>query len=389
MAPAMTRVLRTPLTLASFAGLVLALAVALVALMPSAQGRPAAPSGDVTGARAGTVPPVKHVFVVNIENKDYEKTWGPDSGAPYLAKRLRSKGVLIDNYYGTAHHSLGNYLAQISGQGVTKQIQADCTTFADWSGSGVVAPGQYHGDGCVFPAKAPTLAGQLDEAGYSWRGYMEDMTSPCRHPKLDTRDRMQKAEEDDQYATRHNPFVYFHSIIDRPKYCAAHVVDLGQLKHDLEQVGSTRNLSYITPDLCSDGHDAPCIDGRPGGLRSINAWMKSWIPQILASPAFKKDGMLIITADESDGVSSDSSACCGEVAGPNADQPGIEGPGGGKVGALVISRWTRPGTSSATAYNHYALLGSLEDVFGLPYLGFASADGLRKFGADVYNDYTP
>ena len=63
------------------------------------------------------VPPIRHVFVINIENKGYDTTWGDDSPAPYLAKKLRAKGVLLSSYYGTAHNSLGNYLAQISGQG--------------------------------------------------------------------------------------------------------------------------------------------------------------------------------------------------------------------------------------------------------------------------------
>jgi hypothetical protein len=99
--------------------------------------------------------------------------------------------------------------------------------------------------------------------------------------------------------------------------------------------------------------------------------------------------MLVITADEADSASDDSTACCGEVAGPNAAHPGIDGPGGGRVGALVISPWTKAGTSTATKYNHYALLGSIERDFGLRYLGFAAAAGLKKFGADVYNHYTP
>jgi phosphatidylinositol-3-phosphatase len=345
------------------------------------------------GSRVDPLPPVGHVFVVNIENKDYAKTWGPDSPAPYLAQKLRSKGVLIDNYYGTAHHSLGNYLAQISGQAPNPAIQADCGVFRDWDGSTVPdGDGQYAGSGCVFPRETPTLAGQLDEAGYSWRGYMEDMGRGCRHPKLDGKDHMMKAEVDDQYATRHNPFMYFHSIIDRPKYCKSHVVDLSVLEQDLGRVATTRNLTYITPDLCHDGHDSTCADGGPGGLRGVNAWMREWIPRILASPAYQQDGVLIVTADESDGVDSDSSACCGEVPGPNANgtPPGIEGPGGGRIGALVLSKqWVEPGTVSTTPYNHYSLLRSIEDLFGLAHLGFAAQDGLVAFGSDVFNDYRP
>jgi hypothetical protein len=127
------------------------------------------------------------------------------------------------------------------------------------------------------------------------------------------------------------------------------------------------------------------VDGRPGGLASADAWLKVWVPKILNSPAFKADGMLVITADEADSPQSDASACCGEGPGPNTPLPGIVGLGGGRVGALVISRWTSGGTWSTTPYNHYSLLASLEEVFALPYLGYAQTPGLNRFGLDVYN----
>ena len=69
--------------------------------------------------------------------------------------------------------------------------------------------------------------------------------------------------------------------------------------------------------------------------------------------------------------------------------PGIEGPGGGRTGTLVLSRYVTPGSTNDTPYNHYALLRSLEDLFGLSHLGYAGAAGLRPFGADVYNAPPP
>src|SRR5690242_5780933 len=63
-----------------------------------------APEASRPSARAGSayVPDIRHVFVINIENKGYDQTWGAGSQAPYLAKRLRAKGVLLNKYYGTA-----------------------------------------------------------------------------------------------------------------------------------------------------------------------------------------------------------------------------------------------------------------------------------------------
>jgi len=338
-----------------------------------------------SGPRAPTAQPIRHVFVINLENKDYTRTWGPNSAAPYLSRELRQQGVLLTAYHATAHHSLGNYLAQISGQGPNGHVQDDCPVFSDFAQSGTAPPGQAVGHGCVFPSGTPTLAGQLTAAGLTWKGYLEDMGTPCRHPAIGERDTTHSATVGDQYAVRHNPFMYFHEIIDSPA-CERNVVDLSALPGDLRQASDTPNLAYVTPNLCHDAHDAPCVDGAPGGLVSADAWLREWVPQITASPAFRQDGLLVITFDESDGPESDSSACCGEGPGPNAAQPGIDGTGGGRVGALVIAPTTVvPDSTSGRAYNHYSLLASIEDLFGLPYLGYAGADGLPRFGTDVYN----
>src|SRR5262249_35081173 len=153
-----------------------------------------------------------------------------------------------------------------------------------------------------------------------------------------------------QYAVRHNPFAYFHSIIDSP-VCAERDVPLDRLPADLANEASTANLSYITPNLCHDGHDSPCVDGQPGGLVSADGFLRPWVPRILASPAYRHDGLLVVTFDEADGVG-DSSACCGEGPAPNALLPGILGPGGGRIGALVLSPFVAPGSRNDTAYNH-------------------------------------
>jgi hypothetical protein len=76
---------------------------------------------------------------------------------------------------------------------------------------------------------------------------------------------------------------------------------------------------------------------------------------ITNSPAFRKDGVLVITFDESDSPTSDASACCGQGPGTNSPLPGITGLGGGRVGALVISPFVKGGTWSTTPYNHYSL----------------------------------
>src|SRR5581483_1135576 len=168
----------------------------------------------------------------------------------------------------------------------------------------------------------PTIASQLTGAGLTWADYNEDMgadpsreSSVCAHPALNSSDNTQTATVTDQYATRHNPFVYFHSIIDDTELCDTHVLNLDQLPQALTAYSATPNYVFITPDLCDDGHDAPCADGQPGGLAQADKFLQTWVPQITGSPAFRQDGLLIITFDEA--ATHDARSCCGEIPGPN------------------------------------------------------------------------
>ena len=339
-----------------------------------------------TPARAEELPAVKHVFVIVLENKDYDESFGPESQAPYLSKELIKQGQLLREYYGTSHASLGNYLTMVSGQAPNPDTQGDCMVgFKDIFPGTSTPDGQTMGSGCVYPADVKTVAGQLQEKGLGWKGYMEDMGTPCRHPGPNERDDTQSARADDQYATRHNPFVYFHSIIDDDASCKAHVVDLKELATDLGSAATTPVLSFITPDLCSDGHDTNCVDGRPGGLVSADAFLKEWIPRITGSPAYADGGLVMVTWDEANiGEGTQSAACCNQPTGPNTPSPGIFGPGGGKTGSVLISPFVAPGSVNDTPYNHYGLLRSIEDLYGLGHLGYAGQSGLKPFGGDVF-----
>ena len=347
---------------------------------------------------AAKVPYVKHVFIVVLENEDATSSFGKDSPAPYLAQTLKKRGAFVPNYYGIGHNSLTNYVAMVSGQSANLQTQIDCQIFSDFTPGTPASGGQYMGTGCVYPPSVETIANQLEASGFTWKGYMDDMNGgdpkgtekPCRHPAIGERDPTQSAKVGDQYAARHNPFVYFHSIIDFPT-CAKHDVDFSHLRPDLRHRGTTPNYSFITPDLCHDGHDEPCVTGAPGGLVSANKWLKSKMPMILGSPAFKHRGLLIVTFDEAEatGAEADSSGCCNSPAGPSLVPPNTPGfltpgPGGGRVGAVMISPCIKPGTVTKYAYNHYSLLRSVEQNFKLPYLGYAGQPGLRPFGSDVF-----
>jgi phosphatidylinositol-3-phosphatase len=385
---------------------------------------------------------VKHVFMIVLENKNYSDTFGTSTQDPYLQKTLVPMGALLTQYYGTGHVSLDNYISMISGQAPTADTTNDCLpgltgsvgNYNDVKQTGTTSDGQVIATGgCIYPKHIKTLVNQLDAAGLTWKGYMEDMgnnpareAAACGHPIIGTgTDNTNGAEAPsaavplgDAYATRHNPFVYFHSIIDSPS-CQTKVVNLTKLTADLQKEATTPNYVFITPNLCNDGHDGSgtgatgttCANGQPGGLTSADAFLKTWVPQILASPAYRKDGLLIITFDESSytlNSSTDASTgqttiditfqgqtCCNEQPGPNLAgvRPGsvtlintpslvenivVNGYGGDRIGAVLLSPFIKPGSTSEVQYNHYSLLRSLEDIFRLDeHLGYA-ADNPRQ-----------
>jgi phosphatidylinositol-3-phosphatase len=343
----------------------------------------------------GNLPPIRHVFVLLLENQNAENTFSRRPFAPYLAQTLTAQGAFLPNYYGIGHASLDNYVALISGQAPNARTQLDCPLFADFVARqpGLDAHGQVLGLGCVYPDIVKTLPDQLEAAGLTWKGYMEDMGSDpnreratCGHPRIGTRDYTLIATAKDKYAAKHNPFVYFHTIIDDQARCDAHVVNLEALSKDLLSTATTPNYVFITPNLCNDGHDPECVDGTRGGLTAIEAFLRKWVPLITASPAFKQDGLLVITFDESEGNGPEgATACCGEQPLASARRPaGVIGPGGGRIGAVLLSRYINPGTVSKVPYNHYSLLRTVEDIFGLTHLGYAAEPDLQPFGADVF-----
>jgi hypothetical protein len=360
------------------------------------------PAGSASAAPDGHrgLSAIRHVWVIELENQGYAQSFGTPSADPYLAKTLPRRGALLEDYYAIGHASADNYIAQVSGQAPSLGTQADCPLWVPFPGQ--LAAGPYHqllGEGCVYPAAVPTLGNQLSAAGRSWAAYLQDMGNDpgrdhtvstargpaCGHPATGSFDRTERAEPGDQYAARHDGFTFFRSVTANPAYCTAHIVSFRPLPGDLARASTTPAFSFLAPNLCNDGHDAPCADGTPGGLAQADRFLAQWVPVIMAAPAYRDGGLIVITFDEG----SDAAACCGEDSGPgpshpNVPLPGKTGPGGGRIGAVLLSPLVRPGTVSTLPYNHYSLLRTIEDIFGLPHLGDAAMPQVRSFGADVF-----
>jgi hypothetical protein len=298
---------------------------------------------------------IKHVFVVSLASPGYDPAFGTAPQMPYLATTLRPQGVLLSGYSLLDTAALPNSVAAIGGQPPTADTKADCPDYGK----------------CVYPAETLTLADQLGIAQFTWRAYMEGMVDPetgrpdnCVYPQPGA-----PAETPvGGYAPQLNPFVYFHSLLDLGD-CAADDVPFTELEKDLKTTKSTPNYSYISPDLCNAGVSGQCAAGAPTGAAAADAFLATLVPKILASPAYKEDGLLIVSFGQADPGPVDPAT--GLPTPPAADPR--------KVGALLVSQFVSPGSTDAVAYDPYSLLRSVEDLFGLSHLGKAEGAKVKSF----------
>jgi acid phosphatase len=297
-----------------------ALSIVAGVLIPPALGR--SPSASAWFS----LPNFSHIVTIVMENQEYGDIVG-NPQASYINSLVGQYG-LATQYYAITHPSLPNYLTLTGGS--TFGVTTDCDP----------------GPGC--PSSATNITDEIETSGRTWRAYMESMPAPCT------------MTDSGEYAVRHDPFVYYTDISGNSTRCNADVKPYSQFATDL--AGSLPNYAWITPDLCDDMHDscAPLNDPVLQG----DTWLSQNVPQILASAAFQNNGALFIVWDE--GIS--NNGCCnGQAA-------------GGQVMALVVSPLAKTGYQSGTAEDHYNLLRTVEDAWGLNSLGStAQASAMKEY----------
>ena len=186
-----------------------------------------------------------------------------------------------------------------------------------------------HSDCTSCFVNQPSIVDQLEAAGKSWKAYMESMPTPCF-----------VGDAGSLYRQKHNPFIYFDTVRTNATRCGK-IVPYRQFTADA-QANTLPDYVWITPNMCNDMHDCSVSTG--------DSWLRSEVPKILASPAWQQNGALFITFDE--GSSSTG--------------------GGGHISTLVISPLGKPHFQSSVAYNHYSLLRTIAEAWGLPPLGKAA-----------------
>jgi phosphatidylinositol-3-phosphatase len=372
-----------------------------------------------TTTPTSTLPKVSHVFEIALSTTSYAAAFADKSAAPYLHS-LEAKGTVLRGYESLGHGELADYLAAVSGQEPNAATSAGCTKYEEFrTGAVAKSNGLVPGTGCVYPETALTIGDQVTAKGATWRAYIADMgKQTCQHPNSGATDNALLPGTESGYDTRHNPFIYFHSLLDLGD-CASDDQDLTHLSSALAHKSATATFSFIAPGACEDAaatattapttttttptssststssttstvtttSSAPaatttittsatgttgtptdatpapavgCPASQPVGIAAEDAFLKLWVPRILASPAYKDDGVLILA-----------------LAGERAQHPGT----GSRTGALVISGHTKKGKVVSTAYKPYSLLRSVEDMLG--YTTLARAQSAPSFAQAV------
>jgi hypothetical protein len=373
------------------------------------------------------LPKIGHVFEIELSTTSYKAAFG-SHGAAYL-RSLEPKGTLLRGYRSLGSSELADNLAMIGGQAPNPDTRGGCTTYAEFPTAVVAkANGLVPGTGCVYPETALTIGDQVSSKGHVWRAYIEDQGKhSCVHANSGAVDDVPLLGSDPGYDSRHNPFIYFHSLLDLGD-CSTDDLDLTKLPAALSSTAKTATFNFLAPSACGDARAitdsasstdptstvpttttnttpststrttstsatsssavptttttgtattpatatttavsgafgfptaAACPAG-PVGIAAENAFLKRWVPLILRSAAYKKDGVLIIA-----------------FSGDSAQRSGPKVP----TGALVLSRYARRGKVLATAYSPYSLLHSVEDM--LRYTPLAKAKSAPSFATAV------
>ena len=300
----------------------LSLAVATVAAIAWPMAGATAATGAAAVGGSGpcgslTAPPTyQHVIWIWMENHSFGDIIGNTSQAPYI-NSLAAECGLATNYHNISHPSLPNYIGGTSGLALSqlRLFKSDCSP----------------------SKKCSTAAPSIFSQGETWKAYEESMPAACDGANAG------------EYAVRHNPPPYYSSLAG----CSAFDVPYTQLAGDLA-ANTLPAFSFITPNLIDDMHDGTIADG--------DAWLASNLPTILNSAEYQSGSTAVfITWDEGTGGKS-AEDCAANTTDASC-----------QVATIVISPSTPAGSTSATLFNHYSLLGTTEQLLGLPALGQASA----------------
>ena len=297
-------------------------------------------------AHADATASFSHVYIIMEENSSYEDIIGNTADAPYI-NQLAQQYSFAANYYGVTHPSQPNYLAATSG---------------DFLG--------LHKDDPTLTFNAQNIVDQLEAKGLTWTSYQQGL------PAAGSTVAQSPATGSGLYVKKHDPFALFTDVLNNQTRLQ-NIKPIESLATDLN-ASNAPNYAFIAPDQCHDMHGVSPPAAKQYGvpwcgyppnfvlnhalIQAGDTYAKQLVTTIMSSKAWTPDSIIVLTWDEneSSGLSSpnrgyaSSTGCCASPAGD----------GGGRVPAIIITN-TPTHSVSLRPYNHYSLLRTIEDNWGL------------------------
>ena len=329
--------------------------------------------GGCVSASAGpdaNVPKYDHIVVIVEENKDYDQILNP-AVAPHIAGLAHDYGDAT-LFYGEVHPSEANYVALLGGD--TFGIHDDDAFYCKPGQVDPFCTGSNSAGYVDHTIHARHLGQQLEEKGLTWKGYFENLPEPgslavtASDPAFDNGTRKTAL-----YASKHSGFVNFAQVQNDPRR-AEHLVGFAALDKDLA-AGTLPNFALIVPNQCNEMHGlygpnvpADCTGANLAALIGRgDRVVGELVAKLQATPAWRSSQRfaIVITFDEGSGKTREG--CCAVT--PQA----ISNFGGGHIPTIVITNHGPRHARDETPYNHYSLLRTIEDAFGVrEHLGHAA-----------------
>lgn len=275
----------------------------------------------------------ERVVIIMLENS----TRANVLANPYM-NALRKKGVFLSNSFGITHPSQPNYIASISGD-----LFGFINDNAGWAKR----------TGATPPNRPPitTIVDLLENKGLSWKVYAEELQE---QDKLATHlygPYPTPPEDHDYFARKHVPFLSFPSVTSNPDRMA-NIVNADEFEQDLAN-DSLPNYVWYTPNLVNDGHTlpgeseryTPKNSDRPENIENIAIFLANLLGDDPIAK-FPPETLIVVTFDE---------------AYPYQGDYGVY--------TLLIGDMLQAGTTQTSPCNHYSMMRTIEDNFGLGNLG--------------------
>jgi phosphatidylinositol-3-phosphatase len=273
------------------------------------------------------VPRSNHVVIVVEENHSLSQVIG-NPAMPYFNFLARSYAQASQMYANT-HPSIGNYFELTTGQIITNNDATNATVSAD------------------------NIVRHLLTLGKTWKGYAENLPAVGY-----------VGGDVFPYARHHFPVSYFSDVVNS-RVQRLNLVPFSHFPSDLAN-NHLPDFSLVIPNIQDDAHNCPaglvtCTDAQE--LAAADHWLKQHIAPLIANPAFKTDGILIILFDE--GNFSDTAH------------------GGGHIATIVIGPKVRRGFKSKVFYQHQNVLRTILVALGARTFPGAASSAVSM--ADVFH----